>query len=178
MRPNKVKIMVEKNGIPEYEAHIPADTSVISVRRGEDGQYTAHWDGHRALVRVRRCFPWADQDKHITLRDDEDREVAHIRELGDLDGDSRQAVMQALSETAFVLELTRIDEVREEFEIRNWSVQTRQGPRSFQTRRDDWPRTVDDGGILVRDVAGDLFHIASLDAFDPASRKRIAPLID
>ena len=45
------------------------------------------------------------------------------------------------------------------------------GSRSFQTRRDDWPRSVSDKGFLIRDVAGDLYHVRDADALDSESRK-------
>ena len=66
--------------------------------------------------------------------------------------------------------MERIESVDEEVEIRIWKVRTRQGPRSFQTRLDDWPREVPGGGFLIRDVAGDLYHVADPRGLDEASR--------
>jgi hypothetical protein len=34
----------------------------------------------------------------------------------------------------------------------HWRVHTDQGARRFQTRLDDWPRKLPDGGLLIRDV--------------------------
>ena len=82
-----------------------------------------------------------------------------MRDPGELDARSRAALEDALAAAGFVLEVTRIHAVEEEVEIRNWRVETRQGPRSFQTRRDDWPRKVSDSGFLIRDVSGDLYHV-------------------
>ena len=70
-----------------------------------------------------------------------------------------------------MLRVTEITDVDEEVEIRTWKVQTEQGPRSFQTRLDDWPSEVPGGGIVIRDVAGDLYHIANPDALDEKSRR-------
>ena len=71
----------------------------------------------------------------------------------------------------FLLEITAVREVSEEVEIRCWTVETRQGPRRFQTRLDDWPVTVTGGGLLIRDVAGDLYHVPDPEALDGASRE-------
>jgi hypothetical protein len=83
-----------------------------------------------------------------------------------------------LAEAAFGLEVTHVDSIEEEFEIRNWRVRTRQGPRTFQTHRDEWPRAVDGGGFLVHDVAGDLFRIPPDAELDEESRKRLRVYVD
>ena len=70
-----------------------------------------------------------------------------------------QALERALAEASFVLEVRRVDSVEEEVEIRQWKVETRQGPRSFQTHLDDWPRVLPMGGLLIRDVSGDLYRL-------------------
>jgi hypothetical protein len=36
-------------------------------------------------------------------------------------------------------------------------------PWRFQTPRDEWPREVPGGGLLIRDVAGELYFIARRD---------------
>ena len=66
---------------------------------------------------------------------------------------------------------TRIHAVEDEVEIRYWRVETRQGPRSFQTRRDDWPRRLSDSSFLIRDVSGDLHHVRDTRALDRESRE-------
>jgi hypothetical protein len=48
----------------------------------------------------------------------------------------------------------RVEDVYEDFEIRCWKVQTRQGRRTFQTSRDSWPRKMPNGDFLVQDMAG------------------------
>ena len=94
-----------------------------------------------------------------------------MRDPGELDARSRAALEDALAAAGFVLEVTRIHAVEEEVEIRYWRVDTRQGPRSFQTRCDDWPRKVSDSGFLIRDVAGDLYHVRDTRALDRGSRE-------
>ena len=66
----------------------------------------------------------------------------------------------------------------DEIEIRTFHVRTRQGPRRFQTLRDEWPRPMPDGGILLRDVAGDLYLVRDPAQLDRASRAHLWPLLD
>ena len=101
-----------------------------------------------------------------------------VATLDDLEDDSRRVLEGAIVEAGFVLEVTRIDDIDEEVEIRTWKVETRQGPRSFQTRLDDWPTGVPGGGIVIRDVAGDLYHVADPNTLDERSRKWLWAFVD
>jgi hypothetical protein len=100
-------------------------------------------------------------------------EVGFIDSTTELDDSSRTALETTLRQTRFVFEVTAIEKVEDEFELRTWSVTTHQGPRSFQTKLDDWPRTLQNGGIIIGDLSGDLYHIEDPTALDSASRKLI-----
>ena len=143
----------------------------LRVEERDDGQLWAERGGEARAVRVRRCFPWSEPTRFVSLIDDEKKEFALVPDVGRLEAPSRIALENALAEAGFVLQVERIESVREEVEIRTWEVRTRQGPRSFQTRLDDWPRDVPGGGYVIRDVAGDLYHVADPSTLDPRSRE-------
>src|SRR5438093_413224 len=96
----------------------------------------------------------------------------------ELDPRSRAALEMALAVAGFVFEVTRVLEIDEEVEIRRWRVETQQGPRTFQTRLDDWPRTLPHGGLLIRDLAGDLYHLGRPAALDRHSRELLWAFVD
>ena len=150
----------------------------LSLERRPDGQLWAARDGMARPVRVRRCFPWSEPGRFLSLRDDDDAEVALVGDPGELDPASRVALEQALVEAGFVLEVTRVLAIDEEVEIRVWRVETRQGARTFQTRLDDWPRALPQGGVLIRDVAGDLYHFADPARLDRNSRALLWAFVD
>lgn len=150
----------------------------LRLERRADGQLWAEQGGDAKAVRVRRCFPWSAPGRFLSLRDTDDEEFALIRTIDDLGGHSRRALADAVAEAGFVLEVTGISEVEEEVEIRRWKVETKQGPRSFQTRLDDWPSDVPGGGIVIRDVAGDLYHVADPESMDQATRKWLWAFVD
>jgi hypothetical protein len=129
-------------------------------------------------VRLRQCFPWSQPSQHLSLRNDEDREVAIVDDPAELEPESRQALEHALAEAGFVLEVTRVLDIVEEVEIRQWTVETQQGRRLFQTHLDDWPRTLPNGGILIRDVAGDLYRLATPSTMDKRSRELLWAFVD
>ena len=136
----------------------------LVLERRVDGRLWARINGAEHPVRVHRCFPWSEPGRFLSLRDGENQEVAMVTEKSELDLESQEALEGALVEAGFVLCVTRIQDVDEEVEIRTWKVETEQGPRSFQTKLDDWPLSVPGGGVVIRDVAGDLYHVAEPDA--------------
>ena len=153
-------------------------TPELVLRSGADGRLVAMVDGAPVAVRLRQCFPWSEPDRHLSLRDNEDNEIALVRDPSDLDPESRDALERAVAEAGFVLEVTRVVSIEEEVEIRQWVVETRQGGRSFQTHLDDWPRALPSGGLLIRDVGGDLYRLAAPDEMDRKSRELLWAFVD
>lgn len=150
----------------------------LTLEHRMDGQLWAIQGELERAVRVRRAFPWSEPGRFLSLRDHEDVEVALVVTPAELDHASRQALEQALVQAGFVFQVTAVREIDEEVEIRTWRVETRQGPRSFQTRLDDWPRALPDGGLLIRDVAGDLYHLLDLARLDRHSRELLWSFVD
>jgi hypothetical protein len=143
-----------------------------------DGSLWAMRGDEECAVSVRRSFPWTEPTRHLSLRDADEEEFALVKDPAELDARSRVALEQALAVAGFVFEVTRVLEIDEEVEIRQWRVETRQGPRTFQTRLDDWPRTLPHGGLLIRDLAGDLYHLAAPEALDLHSRDLLWAFVD
>ncbi|HMA39096.1 MAG TPA: DUF1854 domain-containing protein [Gemmatimonadales bacterium] len=152
--------------------------TALSLERRADGQLWAARAGVERAVTVRRCFPWSEPGRFVSLRDHEDEEFALVADAATLDRASRQALEEALVEAGFVLQVTQVLEIEEEVEIRRWHVHTRQGPRRFVTRLDDWPRALPGGGLLLRDVAGDLYHLGDPAAMDRESRELLWAFVD
>ena len=158
----------------EYELRKDA----LSLQQRVDGQLWAVQGDSARAVSVRRCFPWSEPSRFVSLGDRDDKEVALIREPTNLDEASREALEQALVEAGFLLQIVKIKDVDEEVEIRTWTVETAQGLRTFQTKLDDWPRELPGGGLLIRDVAGDLYHIANRDDLDERSKSLLWAFAD
>ena len=156
----------------------PPQPSQPSLTNGADGRLSVEVGGRAVSVVVRRCFPWSEPAKFISLRDDENVEIVLVEDPCTLDEQSRLVLEQALAAAGFVLEVTRVISIDEEIEIRHWKVETRQGERTFQTRLDDWPRILPGGGVLIRDVAGDLYHVPSPELLDRKSRDLMYAFVD
>jgi len=154
------------------------DSEKVQLSRGCDGQLRVTRGARTSEVWIARCFPWSSRATFISLRDKDRREIWLVDDPANLDESSRQALEAALVEADFVLEVVQIHSVEEEIEIRCWDVTTRQGKRRFQTRRDDWPRVMPGGGILIRDVSDDLYHVSKPERLDRDSRRLLDVFVD
>jgi Domain of unknown function (DUF1854) len=155
-----------------------AEPRHLTLERRADGRLWATRDGEARPVWVRRLFPWSEPARYVSLRDEEENEVALVADPEALDVASREALKWALANAGFVFDITRVLEIEEEVEIRHWRVETRQGERRFQTRLDDWPRGLPGGGLLIRDVAGDLYRLADAGSLDKKSRALLWAFVD
>ena len=157
--------------------HTRAEPSVRLERRS-DGRLWAVSATGASAVEVARCFPWTAPDRFLSLRDEHGVEQCFIAELGELDPGSRAALRASLARAGFVLEITRILAVEEDFELRSFRVETAQGPRSFQTALDAWPRELETGGLLLQDVYGDLYRLSVPAMLDRKSRDLLRAFLD
>jgi hypothetical protein len=166
------EITADRKPEPELEA------LDLRLERGVDGRLWASTGARSQPVVVRRCFPWTAPARFVSLRDADEEEIALVADLDELDPDSRRALEASLVEAGFVLDIVGVDQVDDEIEIRTFRVRTKQGPRRFQTLRDEWPRPLPCGGLLLRDVAGDLYRVPDPKSLDPASRAKLWALVD
>jgi len=153
-------------------------TPTLTLEKRRDGRLWALLAERAAPVKLRRCFPWTFPERYISLQTEANEELALVSNPADLDQASRAALSQALAEAGFVFIIQRVYSVEEDFELRCFKVETPQGPRAFQTALDAWPRETSDGGLLIQDVAGDLFRIEDPQTLDPRSRELIWELVD
>lgn len=162
---------------PSLRTRMLAGQPLVLERRADGRLWAIRGEAECAVV-VRRCFPWSEAKLYVSLRDDSHHEIALVRDPAELSPASRQALVEAMAEAGFIFEVTRVMAVEEEVEIRHWTVHTVQGPRTFQTRLDDWPRPLPGGGFLIRDVAGDLFRLPDPTQMDPKSRELLWSFVD
>jgi hypothetical protein len=153
-------------------------TTRLCVERAADGRLLARRGSEQSVVRVQRCFPWSEPDQFISLRTDDGREFALVGDPSELSTASHAVLLDALAEAGFIFAVEAVIEIEEEVELRDWRVRTNQGPRRFQTRLDDWPRRLPDGGLLIRDVTGDFYRVRDAGALDRRSRALLWAFVD
>ena len=164
---------------PWYEAAVQAakEAKDDGPKGGEKKNVNTDSTDDGVAVRIAPCFPWSRTHQYISVRTSDGKELALIPSLDALADETRRLVEAALAEIGFVLEMTQVLEIRTEVEIRNWRVETKQGPCTFQTKLDEWPHPLDDGTFVLRDVAGNLFLIPDPATLDARSRKLLWPFV-
>jgi hypothetical protein len=168
---------MQDSQIAVYQDEV-AETDRPTLERRPDGRVSVRVGQEQRIVHVRRCFPWSQPQQFVSLRDDDGAEFVLIEDPRSLDVSSRQVLEEALAEAGFLFDVTGVIAIEEEVELRHWRVRASQGARSFQTRLDDWPRRLPDGGLLIRDIGGDLYRITDLARLDRKSRALLWAFVD
>jgi Domain of unknown function (DUF1854) len=142
----------------------------IELRIDGSGRLLLVQDQGPVPARAVPCFPWSSATAFVSLRNDQNEEIGFVLDPDRLDEESRCALFIALDQARFVFEIERMLSIEDEYELRTRKVDTRQGPRIFQTKLDDWPRPIPGGGMLIRDLAGDLYIVRDASKLDRPSR--------
>ena len=146
-------------------------TPRLQLKLGKQKELIAKKDGKEYRANVKLCFPWSQQERFYVLQNEKGEEIASIDDANSLDQNSRRAFDHALIEESFVIDVTRIDEIKDDYELRLWEVKSVLGLRRFQTKLDEWPQRLSNGDLIVRDVSGDIYRIRSETALDKKSQK-------
>ncbi len=122
----------------------------------------------------RRLFPVSSLNEYITLLDEKGVEVAVIRELGDIDNDSKQVLNASLADYYLVPQIYKILSVSEKYGTIHWTVETDRGIKQFDIRdRNHDIRIYPDGRVRVRDADDNRYVIADYRALDKHSVKQL-----
>lgn len=124
-------------------------------------------------VSVRRAFPISDADQLVTFSDRDGNEIGVLLDPAQLDARSLAALEAEMQLAYFVPRITRIVELKDEYGLRLWSVETDRGPREFATQSRQDVRLVGKSRYIIRDVDGNRYEIADLMALDLRSRGKL-----
>ena len=147
---------------PEARIVRTGDTSVeLSIYKGQT--YTD--------LEPRYLFPLSGHNRYITLLDSKLKEQAIIRDLSQLDPDSRVAVEQCLAEFYIIPKITGIIDVSDKYGVHTWTCSTDHGIRKFRIKdRHMSIKLLYDGRVLVRDVNDNRYEIENLYKLDKRSQ--------
>lgn len=117
------------------------------------------------------CFPWSMRREFISLRDEKGTERLMVERLDDLPGDERKLIEDELGRRLFVPRITKVESIVARSELFHWIVQTDAGRRSMLTARNEHPRVLPGGRLLIKDVGNDLYLVENLSRLDARSRR-------
>ncbi len=121
----------------------------------------------------RRLFPVTNSTMFITLLDHNEREVAFIRDLTEIDEASEQALLECFNEYYMIPAITAVLECTEKFGSLKWTVETDRGVVSFRirNRHSDIKNLHGTKRVLVRDSNDNRYEIRDYTALDSHSQR-------
>ncbi|NMB39500.1 MAG: DUF1854 domain-containing protein [Firmicutes bacterium] len=131
-----------------------------------------------AKVDLHQAFPFSLENKYISVRDEEGKEIGIIKDLDVFSQQSREAVEKELAWRYYAPQITKIIDIKDEFGHRYWDVETNHGHRKFVTRgRDEGIYQITESRILIIDMTGNRYEIANYYQLDTKSLRLLEPFI-
>jgi hypothetical protein len=130
----------------------------IEFSESPGGQLRLTVDGECSwrAVRLVRCFPVTDPDRHVAVRcasSPEGDEIGVIRDLGALRPPDRLLADRHLAGCCLLPTIREVTGLKREFGFLYWRTQPDRGDRDFATRdSQDGVMKLPDGGALVTDT--------------------------
>lgn len=129
-------------------------------------------------LEVRCLFPLSDPEHYISLLRDE-KEVALIRDLAELDEASAKAVRDCLAEYYLIPRILHVFSVKDQYGTLVWTCETDRGPVTFRIkdRHNDIKFFHETNRLLVRDSNDNRYEIPDTEALDPKTHHLLFPYI-
>ena len=122
----------------------------------------------------RRLFPHTNAQKYITLLDSTEKEIALIKDLAEINAESRKAIEDCFFDYYMIPEITEILHVEDKFGVLKWRVMTDRGEIEFGIRnRHSDIKLLGKKRLLVRDSNDNRYQVTDISKLDKKSLKRI-----
>lgn len=152
---------------------------MITFSENESGLIMASVSGEiPQRVAVMRMFPFDYEEEYLSVRyenysrNDKEAEIGIIRRLSDFDSQQTDVVRKELQRRYFIPDITKVDEVKDEFGHTMWKTQTTAGAREFTVT--DMSSNVFNLGnnkIMLVDVYGNRYYIPDITKLDDKTMK-------
>jgi len=143
----------------------PPGTLRLTITDGRDRSYSA--------IKLYQAAPLSRPKRYLSLQSGKGEEVILIDTIQDLTPESQTVVEEELRRRYLTARVTGIANVRTEFGVTYWHVETDRGERDFVIQSlSESCQWFSDDHLLLTDVDGNRFEIASRSSLDPASRQR------
>ncbi len=119
----------------------------------------------------RRLFPFTDPSKYVSLLDSEEKEVALIRDVNELDRDSAKVLEDCFREYYMIPRILRVTDCEDKFGMLKWSVETDRGSVTFRirNRHSDIKKLYGTKRVIIRDSNDNRYEIRDYTTMDAHS---------
>lgn len=127
-------------------------------------------------VELHRLFPRSGSNKYIVILDSEGEQLAIIRNIDNLDPDSKALVERVLEEYYMIPRILRFISMTEKFKIWMWTAETDRGTITFEIRNHIASiKPLYDGRVLIKDANDNRYEIPDYRLLDKESQKMLIP---
>ena len=121
----------------------------------------------------RRLFPYTNQTMYITLLYQNERELGFVRDLEEVDEDSRKALEDCFAEYYMIPKITRVIACKDEAGSLKWTVDTDRGMTVFtiKNRHSDIKHLWGTKRVIIRDSNDNRYEIPDHTAMDAHSSR-------
>lgn len=123
-------------------------------------------------LKVSLMFPLTDRNSFIQFLDAEENEIGILKNISELDDQSKSIVVSEIEKAYFIPIITKIISIEAEFGADVWKVETDKGPRIFEVvgkRRNI--RYITNDQVIIKDIDGNRYEIPSVVRLSKASQK-------
>jgi len=144
----------------------------LTVFRNESKNLCVRVDGRGEWekVVVKLAFPYSDPE-HFVVLSQEEEEIGIVRDLQEVDEQSRSLLKEMLSKRYHIPEIQRVLSIEEVHNATRWTVETDRGRRTFEVRNSNNFRWLKDGTVVIIDVDANRFRISARSALDRDSQR-------
>ena len=121
----------------------------------------------------RRLFPITNQTMFITLLDSHEKELGFVRDLEEIDDDSRRALEECFEEYYMIPKIHKVLKCVDKFGTLKWTVETDRGVITFdiRNRHSDIKQLHGTKRIIIRDSNDNRYEIPDYTALDSHSNR-------
>lgn len=152
--------------VDKYTARLERSDMYLIRLIEKDG--TVHED-----LEPRRLFPYTNKTMYITLLDSNEKEFGFVRDLEELDEDSKNAILECFKEYYMIPKIQKVLNCEDKFGTLKWTVLTDRGEVTFniKNRHSDIKHLYGTPRVIVRDSNDNRYEIADIDALDAKSAR-------
>ena len=122
----------------------------------------------------RRLFPITNQTMFITLLDSHEKELGFVRDLEEIDDDSRRALEECFAEYYMIPKIQKVLKCVDKFGTLKWTVETDRGVITFDIRnRHSDIKLLGKKRLLVRDSNDNRYQVGDIANLSKKSLKKI-----
>jgi len=151
----------------------------VTLRRKQDQVLATPADSTEEIpVKILWARPVSGRGKEVSFITMDNREVALIDSLDELDRRSRRIAEEELARRYLVPKIEKVVRTDANFGNRYWVVDTDHGRREFVMRNPNVSVTwITDDKAIIRDTLGNRYEIESYSSLDPESLAWIAKIL-